>query len=310
MKIFLKKIIVFLALFLLIATIIQIALSVKIKGKIISGHDNLEQIANADVVFLGSSRCWVQFDPHFFDKTFKVTSANIGVDGHSEIAMAIVRLKDYLERNKPPKFAILSFDPLMSAGSEKNNTNYVHKDNFARYAFYPNSKDLLFVNYFNFTTAEKYIPLYSIFKYNLLYNAIFTKKNDSYITYGYEKHDEQWDTISNPITGEMKNCFFTARDIPSVTNSLNELNDLCIKNNIKLLCIQTPVYKVIQDDIVFSYPASIAKSLAIPFIDVNVPSIRNNITYFYNSDHLNTSGIAQIDTLFKRSNLLNTFLKQ
>src|SRR4051812_7370810 len=172
MSVFIKRMLLFLLSVILLITILQAIISIRISGKTVNGHDNLETTSNinADLVFLGSSRCWDHFDPKFFDTTYHLKSLNIGVDGHSEISMAIVRLKDYLSRNKPPQKAVLSFDPFMSGGSNYN-TNFVHKDNFARYAFLPSKKDLLIIDYFHFNFYERYIPLYAMFKYKRIADA-------------------------------------------------------------------------------------------------------------------------------------------
>ncbi|MEO8416654.1 MAG: hypothetical protein ABI472_23515 [Ginsengibacter sp.] len=307
---FLKKVLYFFGFVLLSTLVLQTMLSIRIYNKTVRGHDNLYQTTNvnADVVFLGSSRCWAHFDPAFFDTAFKLKSVNIGVDGHSEISMAILRLKYYLSGNKPPGFAILSFDPLVYAGSTTHNLNFVHKDDFARYAFLPAQKNLPVLNYFKFSLPEKYIPLYSIFKYRLLKDCILLNNIDNYVQYGYEKHDEFWDTTANPVSDILKNNFLKKEDIPSLTESMDDLHKLCLKNNIKLLCIQTPVYKIIYEKMVFLSTQRICKELLIPFVDTNEDDIIDNLKYFYNSDHLNTNGVAKMNEILKKDSVLSSFL--
>jgi hypothetical protein len=275
-------------------------------------HDNLERAANinADLVFLGSSRCWVHFDPVFFDTSFNLKSINIGVDGHSEISMAIVRFSDYLSRNKAPKFVIFSFDPLIKAGSFKNNTNYVHKNAFARYAFLPSKKDLPMVDFFQFNLYEKYIPLYAILKYKILSYILSSNYTNDWTKFGYEVHQERWDTTSIIVTDLIKKAYFKQSELGSISKGLDSLNKLCQVNNTQLLCIQTPVYKVAQDDSSFSETKNICFNLNIPFIDANKEYIRNNISYFYNSDHLNKLGVDQLNNVLKKDTLLNRFLKR
>ena len=294
----------------MVLLLLQLTILFRLKGKNIRGYDNLEQTSNvnADLVFIGSSRCWAHFDPHFFDSTFKIKSVNIGMDGHSQISSAIVRLKYYLSRNKTPRFAILNFDPFVYAGSEKDNNDFGHKDSYARYAFLPDNKDLLIVNYFKFNLYEKYIPLYAIFKYRILGSCLIIENKNNYSENGYERHDEKWDTIAKPVTDIMKKSFFNEAEKPRIINALDDLNKFCKKNNIKLLCIQTPVYKSIHEDIVFSKPASICKSLGILFIDANVEYIRSDINCFYNSFHLNTLGVLQMNLIFKENKVLTSFI--
>jgi hypothetical protein len=310
MKRFLKNTALFAFFIFSAITIFQFIISPRIKGKTIRRHDNLEQTANinADLVFLGSSRCWGHFDPRFFDTAFNLKSVNIAVDGHSEISTAIVRLKDYLARNKPPKFAIFNFDPGIHPGSETDNVNFTHKDDFARYAFLPNRKDALVVNYFKFNFAEKYIPLYVIFKYQLLSSCISLTHVGNYVKYGYERHNEQWDTITRPVNADKRKNYWKEEDKPGITKALRELKKLSTDNKITLICIQTPVYKILHDDVTFSWAGEICRSLDIAFIDANLPHIRDNINYFYNSNHLNLKGVNEMNRHFKNNVLLRNML--
>ncbi|MDN3675796.1 hypothetical protein QWY90_00270 [Flavobacterium paronense] len=126
-----------------IISVVQIAISYRIDGKTVTGYDTLESTANtnADLVCLGSSRCWAHFDPRFFESNYHIKTINIGMNGHSDLTATLLRLQNYLSRNKAPKFAILNIDPFVSAGSLTNNTNFVTKNQYARYAFFPNEKD-------------------------------------------------------------------------------------------------------------------------------------------------------------------------
>lgn len=297
---------------ILLIMLLQAVVSILIKGRSLTGHDNLEQTSgiDADLVLLGSSRCWAHFDPLFFDSTFNVKTVNIGVDGHSEVTMAIVRLMDYLARNKAPRYAILSFDPFMEAGSITDNDNFVHKNNFARYAFLFNKKDEQFVNYFKFNFYEKYIPLYAVFKYKLLSDILFKNDINRWFEYGYEAHDEVWDTLSRPVTNINRKFYFTQSSIPSVAKSLRDFTQLCHDNGIKLLCIQTPVYKVIYDSTVFSETKKICKRLQIPFVDVAHLNMMDSIKYFYNSNHLNKSGVHEMNEFLRSDSTLNQFFNK
>jgi hypothetical protein len=307
MKSFIKNTTRFTFFVIIIIIIFQAILSLKIKNKSLNDDDNLEQTSNinADLVFLGSSRCWVHFDPVFFDETFKIKSVNIGVNGHT-ITMAILRLQNYLSRNKPPKFAILSFDPSMNPGSEIDNTNFMLKDEFARYSFLPEKKNLPIVSYFKFNFYEKYIPLYSIFKYKLLDDCLYIKTKKFNMNCNHLV-DKKWDTIHNPIENENYGNYFTKNHMISLTNLLKKLKKICSDNNIKLFCIQTPIYKSVQDDLAFKNATTICKSLNVPFLDVNVEPIRSNINYFYSPWHLNKKGVEQMNQLLKKEDLLTSF---
>ena len=159
MKNFFKNSILFLSFAIVIISLLQAMISLRIKGKVVTGYDTWDATynINADLVLLGSSRCWVHFDPRFFEKTYHLKTVNIGVNGHSELTAIQLRLENYLAKNKPPKFAILSFDPLVVSGSLKDNNKFSNKNNYARFAFLPSKENLELVDYFQFKIGRAHV---------------------------------------------------------------------------------------------------------------------------------------------------------
>ncbi len=309
MKQFFKNSALFALLVIALLFLIQAALSYRIKGKTVTGYDTLEltENCNADLVFLGSSRCWAHFDPQFFDDTYHLKSVNIGMNGHSDLMASTLRLKNYLARNKAPKFALLNIDPFVSAGS-MHNTNFVNKNDYARYAFFPRQEDEPLMDYFQFDNYERTIPLYALFKYQLFIDCITLKKSNSFPK-GFEQNDEQWDTIKYPITDFNKRYFYQPKDLPQITKALQDLKTLCKENNIRLVCVQTPAYQVVYDAKAFEMPKSLCRKLKIPFIDANVPGIRSQTDYFYNAIHLNKKGVEEMNKLLKNEKELAQIFK-
>lgn len=310
MKKFLKNSVLFSSFTIVIMCLLQSFISFRIKDKTVTGYDNWDTTSNinADLVLIGSSRCWAHFDPIFFKQVYHLKTVNIGFNGHSELLAVQLRLNNYLHKNKSPKYVILSFDPVTILASIDKNTNLTFKNHYARFAFLPSKENNDLVNYFKFDDCEKYIPLYALFKYQLFEDCITLKKSNKFPK-GFELHDEKWDTIKYPITHGNKKLYFTLKEIKSVTVALSEFDKLCKKNNIKLICIQTPVYKVGYDEKTFAAPKLICASLKIPFIDANAAYIRNNIKYFYNTLHLNKNGVSEMNKLFKNDKEFTAFLK-
>lgn len=298
MGIFIKKIFMFSLFIICFVYFLQLLLTLRIHNKSTTGHDNLEQTLhiNADLVFLGSSRCWVHFDPVFFNRQFGIKSANIGIDGHSELSMIYARLIDYLKGNVNPKYIVLSLDPFIHAGNFYGlDCNYVHKDNFARYAFVPFNKKWETVARFNFSVWEKYVPLFAIFKYKQLVNSIFQNNISTYMKYGYEKHDLEWDIKAYPIATESNIEFKNSDQRLEMKLALSVINEFCIANGIKLICIQTPVYNSIYDEEEFLWTKLVCDELKIPYLDSNIEEIRDDISCFYNSNHMNTKGVSKMN---------------
>ena len=296
-------------LLLALVLLLQMILALRIGG--IPGRRKgiLDQSAHADadLVLLGSSRCWMQLDPHFFDSAFDHTTVNLGVNGHLEISMAIIRLKHYLQSNRRPRFAILTFDPFSTPGSDTGNHYLFLKNDFARYSFLPARKDLLFLDYFQFNSFEKWVPLYSVFKYRLADSFFSSAGIRDHMDYGYENFKEKWDTALIPVLHQKAVLDEPVRE--ALSHSLSELNQLCTQNKIRLLCLQTPVYKSLYDSLTFSATKKICHSLQIPFTDVDVASIRDQRDNFYNSNHLNKLGVSKMNAFLAKDSVLLSFLR-
>jgi hypothetical protein len=307
---FLKKIGIFLALFLAVSLLAQVLLGWLIRDRTINGQDNLDVVRGQEngMIFLGSSRCYAQFDPVLFSQNLKLKCLNLGSDGHSELTMHILRLLNYLEKNKAPKFVLLNFDPLVSGGSMDENTNFVNKDDFARFAYRPSADNLPIVDYFHFNFAEKYIPLYALLRYKEILYCLPPWNRSAWAMHGYDRHDELWDTISHPVNHLLKKFYFGTDDIPSIKERLIQIDSICKSHSITLICVQTPIYQEVYDRKSFSYPGMICQDLHIPFIDLNKNEIDGDINYFYNEDHLNTQGVIKMaGQLFGDSTFLRFF---
>jgi hypothetical protein len=310
MKQFIRQISIFSLTTILVITILQLTLDFKVKGETINGHDNLDNTANAnaELVFLGSSRCWTHFDPEFFQKTFHVKSVNIGMDGHSEISMMIIRLATYLSTNQNPKFVIINFDPLVTAGSFTDNNNLIQKDKYARYAFMPAEKNRAIVNYFKFDNKDQFIPLHALFKYSSINDYLLRQNISTYAKFGYERHDEKWDTVLKPVNSTLKHRFFDDSQMPLIISMLDSLNRMCVANHGKLLCIQTPFYRSLWDSTAFERTKKVCERLNIPFIDANIATIADSMECFYNTDHMNTNGVKKLNDFLAQDSTLHSFL--
>jgi len=309
MQLFVKKVLLFTGLILVIFYGLQALIVFRTESRTFFDHDNLEHLGNknAQLVLLGGSRCSAQFDPSFFQNTYNYKSINLGIDGHSEVLMSLARLKDYLKENENPRFVVLSFDLFVSKGSQ--HTNIVHKDYFAHYAFRPFNKEWNTIEFFDYSFYEKYIPLFAIFKYQQLSYCLLNHDSTAYMKYGYDRHDIDWDTIQYPLKNNQEKYYFTDSDKYEVMSGLDSLNRFCKMHNITLLCIQTPVYKNIYDEYKFTLPKKVCDEIGIPFIDANSDFIRNDRSNFYNSNHLNTKGVAKMNSFLKQDKQLSALLK-
>ena len=318
MKKFLLKILSFVLILLAVASILQLLISFRIRNKTTTGHDNFHIIKDHkdELIFLGSSRCLEHFDPKIFKDSLGINAINLGVNGHSDLTMQTLRLQYYLIHNAPPKVAVLSFDPLTLPGSYsiEDNTDFFEKDFFARYAFFPQKEDKLITTYFHYNFAERYIPLYAILRYRLMMDCILMNRLDSWVKIGYEKHDEQWDTVAHPLDRKFFFDHYAFNKLQSnndtIKSHLNILYNLCKQNHIKLICVQTPVYKDIYDPGAFVLPEKMCSELGILFINTNTDSMMNDRHNFSNANHLNTTGVIKtMNTIIKNKDFLEAMRK-
>jgi hypothetical protein len=293
------------------ALMIQLLIVLMLKGKTDIGIDIVHNKSSdkRHLVLLGSSRCRVHLDPAFFDSLFNLETSNLGVNGHTEISMTTIQLRRYVEKNRPPEYVVVSIDPLMSAGSVSDNTNYIDKDKFARLAFFA-CRDPLITGYFKFNPAEKYIPLYALFKYGTFWDCIKSccfKESESS---RYENHREHWDTMVRPFSDTIRKYFFRPKDIPAIRSALSQLKELCAEYNSKLLCVQTPIYRISKEDSLFLSPAIICRSLNIPFEDADQKFLSSDIDNFFNIDHLNSDGVKKMNGYLRNDTNFTSFFKQ
>lgn len=312
MKSFLSKLILYFGMTFLIALLLQVLLSYRIRDKILTENNPSEvpRNKNAEVLFLGNSRCSMHFDPTFFAANYSLSFANLGISGHHDLAMASLQLQRFMMTNKTPKYVILNFDPFTSAGGRFNKSNFVLKDEFARYAFFPEDQDTLYAQYFKFSWAEQYVPLYALFKYRQFRNCIFIKNVNDYKTYGYQKNDRYWDTLAPNKERLLLQKYFKKEALPGISDALSALNKICIQHQIKLLCIQTPVHKTVYDSALYSATGTICRQLNIPFIDVNTPYFTSHARFYLNANHLNTYGVGQLNLFLKKDPVFNQFISQ
>jgi hypothetical protein len=300
MRRFIIRLVGFGIILLLVALGLQLLIDLRIRGRSVTGHDTLDLTAGTydELVFLGSSRCHTQFNPGLFEKALNIHAANLGIDGHSELPIHILRLENYLARNAPPKIAVLNFDPLITTGSFDSNSNFVGKEHFARYAFWTSAVNAPIVKYFDFNWFERNVPLYAILRYELFTDCVTLPYDKAWKSHRYNFNDAQWDTLSQPVAQQagMRRFFFdtSAPVVGRITAQLASLDSLCQAHGIRLICVQTPIYEAVYDPVRFSYPAKICAKLGIPFFDLNKDFLDDDVHNFYNIDHLNTTGVTRM----------------
>lgn len=77
--------------------------------KFVGWSDITQKQLNADLLIMGNSRAWAQYDPAIIDSVFNINSYNLGIDG-SPFNRQIVKYNIYRHYQAKPKCIIVNID--------------------------------------------------------------------------------------------------------------------------------------------------------------------------------------------------------
>ncbi len=235
-----------------------------------------------DIVINGSSRAWVQYDPHILDSILHLNTYNLGFDG-SGINRQIVKYHKYCENHGQPKYILQNIDILTMS-----NTFGYQREQFFPFFFY--DKDLLreVDEYEYFTFAEKYIPY-------CRYMGIDIHLSNDSLYKGYKGQDMEW----NGTMFEQLDTINVAAD----TAMLRLFDDFLTEQahlGTQVILVYSPIYHGVIDkcpdiDKMYAMYAALAAKHHLPILNyIDIP-LCTDTTYFYNATHLNRQG-AEIFT--------------
>ena len=239
----------------------------------------------SDVIIMGNSRVFCQYNPQILDSILGVNSYNLGINGRS-INSQIIVYNTYRRFNAKPKFIIQNID---------FNTMMIRKG-FQREQFFPyffdDSLRTAISEYEKYNVLEKYFPAYRYIGYNefvqiglgLMKGKIFNQVK------GYLEHDKKWDGTKY---NEVKELFY-AQDSAMLVLFDKHLSK-SYSENIKVIFVYAPLYigatkKIKNLEGMYAMYDSIAKKYSIPILDYTYDSLSYDTIYFYNANHLNKKG--------------------
>jgi hypothetical protein len=299
MLVFLKKLAVFGVVFIAFALLLQWLIDTGLRKSDYcidykEWYDIYHGNINADIIIQGTSRAKVHFSPAVFEKTFKMSTYNLGLSG-SAFQLQYYRLKEYLKHNRKPSYIIQAVDcNLFQNASDLE---------FVQFAPYLN-KALIdeFSGHFPYTYADLYLPLY---KYRGSFGAtaagldnIFTPTALNNGTYhGFTNFNRSYNgtqlqhllkTYPNGVRADI---------IDTVYHSFVALIKYCKKENIKLILVWTPSVKQYQDLItnrqhVVRIYKVLAKKYDLTYLDYSDSPLCRDTSMFFDYFHLNAKGTA------------------
>lgn len=242
-----------------------------------------------DVIIMGSSRAFVQFNPRIIDSVLHVNSYNLGYNG-SLVNRQIERYYAYCRIQKhEPQTIIYSIDYGTLSGISTN----FEREQFYPYFFYDRDLMRQFDKYQHFSLMEKYIPFwrYCSCFFDFHVYDVFTNPEEKEIFYkGFKNERMQWDASVLLATAE--------QDYHCNDQALQIFNDFIEDVSSKgrnVIFVYSPAYKEFLNkfrhlDRMYQIFADIAKRHNIPVLDYTKDSICNDTSFFYNATHLNKVG--------------------
>ncbi len=268
-----------------------------------------------DVLFLGSSRAEMHFNPKVFDSITGLNSYNMGISGASpKISLAL--LKTYCQQHQKPKFIIFNIDYFWL----QNDTDRLN--DFPRYFPYLGNTSLR-------NELSKLDNRFNSFYYNPLHSLPYSQidylsaslhgwlnisgKYDSLMYKGYQTSELK--NIDSENTSTPINGFIS----PKNRTDIDSLIYFTKTNQIQLVLITSPVLgsgnkQVTNKTILSKQIKTIALVNHLPYYDYT-DSLTYNDKYLFSDDlHLNRKGAlkftADFSTIFHNNLAHNTLFNK
>jgi len=260
-------------------------------------------------IVLGSSHNQNAINPEYFS----MKTCNVAM-GSQDLKTDLLLLKKSIEHNPNLKYVILE----MSYHRFRENPKNYWRNSINEYFYDINvSKEVNFSKYFLLSSNLKFFR-------NFFGQILSSRKHVyNYNQFGFDKND--FDGIFKQMNYDEKKIIQTAKKrlrsnnrsgpdslvILRAVSYLKKINEICIKNNIRLVLVAPPVYKTYSNE--FREFNLNRRSKIIDLLYKVNPNLlwlnfeksnSFNINHFKNDDHLNANGARLFTTM------LNDSLKQ
>lgn len=299
MKLFIKKSAAFIFTTYLIACLFQFTIDRGLKKSNYSAsykewynlyHSNI----NADILIQGSSRARLHVSPLAFEKAFKHSTYNMGIDA-SYFPIENYMFYEYIRYNQKPRYIIQSIDVGIF-------TNPNEQFDFKQFIPYLNKNFFdAFKNHNVFTLNDLYIPLYKYTHSEGLAkigfeNLLNKMPPDNGRYNGFNSLNLHYDNRLLVKRLEEYPNGYKAKINDTVYNEFISFIKFCKKENIKLILIYTPVLSTFQntlinkDSIINEYGKT-AMRFKLPFLNYSNDKMCHDTSMFFDFYHLNSKGV-------------------
>jgi hypothetical protein len=251
----------------------------------------LEKGNSYDVLFMGSSRAEMHFNPIVFDSITRLKSYNAGISGASP-RISLAHLKIYCSQHPPPKYIILNIDYF----SLQNDTDRLN--DFPRYFPYLRNSKLL-------NELQLMDHRFLSFYYNPLHSLPYTQTDYlSASLHGWCSIPGKYDTLMHKGYQTALNRNFNAANPPapsklfiSAKNRAYLDSFIHFANTVSscVFLVTSPVYgqgtlSASNKNLLVGHLTRIAKSNAVPYLNYTDSIGFNNRLYYSDYFHLNDRG--------------------
>ncbi len=294
------KIIIFLIPIILLSFPIDYFLSANLKksksfvrGEFLVWNDIFDCRLYADMVIYGSSRSWTHINPQILEDSLKVSTYNVGINGH-HFSLQYLRHIELIKYNKKPKYILLSLDK----NSLEKVPDLYNLDQFIPYMLF--NRDIYeYTSTFNgFSSIDYFVPL---IRYMGRTDAIFCSLKCAFNIEnskparikGFAAMNLEWN--DDFIKAKNKMGFYEIKIDFEYEKLFNKFLSDCNTNNIKVILIYSPEYIEGQNFIknrneIISLYKQYSNKYRLSYLDYSDNYICQEKKYFYNSSHLNKVG--------------------
>lgn len=247
-------------------------------------HDSID----ADLLVMGSSRAWVQYDPHIMDSLLSVNSYNLGLNG-SHVKRQIIKYEVYQHYQKrQPLFLIINFDYFGNWEKDGGGGGF-QREQFFPYLTNPYMRKLI-KEQEPFSLLELYLPMFRYYQHGVMNILEDIYNKDCWYKGYYWGMPQEWDGTKlakiqtvrfEPLNDVVEKFDFFLRELQ--------------KEGVQVVFVTSPIYigvtertENIQD--YYAFRKHFSEKYDIPVLDYLYDSLCYDTAYFYNASHLNKTG--------------------
>ncbi len=298
MKIFIVRFAVFSLLVFVLALVLDLFISRKLKnapgyalGEAVVWKDIYNGEVQSDLVVYGSSRAWLHIDPAILTAGFGLPAYNLGIDGHN-FALQYFRHRALLEKNRRPSVILLSVD--IFTFDDKG--EFYNIEQFRPFMLFNGAIAAHSSQYKANALLFALVPLLRYAGEKDMLKEVFNLKKPSPIFHrdkGYQGMDWEWTDELEEVKRSRES--FTVSFDPKLLELFDQFMAESKASNIKVIMLYTPEYIegqrfVANRRAMMDTFNAFSKKYAVPFYDYSADSISHQRKYFYNAEHLNRQG--------------------